>query len=72
VKWIVDGIMIYNDQDVAANTSVQKGLRSRFANRGPYSWKETTLQQFNRWLITRYRQYAQDQGLLAGKPADEG
>ena len=72
MKWIVDGIMIYNDQDVAANTSVQKGRRSRFANRGPYSWKETTLQQLNRWLVQRYLEYALDIGLISGKPSSEG
>ena len=35
---------------------VQKGLRSRFATRGRYSWQEGAQGQLNRWLIRRYRQ----------------
>jgi phenylpropionate dioxygenase-like ring-hydroxylating dioxygenase large terminal subunit len=64
IEWIVDGIMMYNDQDVVADTAVQKGLKSRFAPRGPFSWKETTVAQLNRWLCTRYRAYAEDVGLV--------
>lgn len=53
--WIVDGVMDFNNQDVAANTSVQKGLRSKFAPSVPaLSWKETTIVQLNRWLVKRY------------------
>ena len=63
IDWLVDGIMMYNDQDVVADTAVQKGSRSRFAPRGRYSWKETTVVQLNRWLVKRYRDYAVDQGL---------
>lgn len=37
------------------HTMVQKGLRSRFGPHGRYSWQEETLQQFNRWLVKRYR-----------------
>ena len=65
VDWIVDGIMMYNDQDVEADTSVQKGLRSRFAPRGRFSWKETTVAQLNRWLHKRYAEYAEETGLVA-------
>jgi hypothetical protein len=64
MEWIVDGIMMYNDQDVVADTAVQKGLRSRFAPRGNFSWKETTVVQLNRWLCTRFRAYAEDVGLV--------
>jgi hypothetical protein len=64
MDWLVDGIMMYNDQDVVADTAVQKGLRSRFAPRGPFSWKETTVNQLNRWLVKRYREYAEDVGLV--------
>ncbi|MEX0665118.1 MAG: aromatic ring-hydroxylating dioxygenase subunit alpha [Acidimicrobiia bacterium] len=64
MDWLVDGIMMYNDQDVVADTAVQKGLRSRFAPRGPFSWKETTVNQLNRWLVRRYREYAEDVGLV--------
>lgn len=65
VDWIVDGIMMYNNQDVEADTSVQKGLRSRFAPRGRFSWKETTVAQLNRWLHKRYSEYAESVGLAA-------
>ncbi|MCE2531223.1 MAG: aromatic ring-hydroxylating dioxygenase subunit alpha [Acidimicrobiia bacterium] len=64
IDWIVDGIMMYNDQDVVADTAVQKGLRSRFAPRGRFSWKETTVAQLNRWLYERYRAYAESHALL--------
>jgi len=63
IDWLVDGIMMYNDQDVVADTAVQKGLRSRFANRGHVSWKETTVVQLNRWLYKRIREYAEANGL---------
>jgi phenylpropionate dioxygenase-like ring-hydroxylating dioxygenase large terminal subunit len=65
IDWVVDGIMMYNDQDVVADTSVQKGTRSRFAPRGRNSWKETTVVQLNRWLFKRYREYAVDNGLVS-------
>ena len=45
----------FNVQDIHADTMVQKGLRSRFGPNGRYSWQEETLQQFNRWLVKRYR-----------------
>ncbi len=49
------GVDNFNVQDVYADTMVQRGLRSRFAPRGRYSWQEATLPQFNRWLVQRYR-----------------
>lgn len=55
---VVDGLSIYNDQDTVANSLVHLGLKSRFANRGRYAPKEATLPQFNRWLISRYKAYA--------------
>jgi phenylpropionate dioxygenase-like ring-hydroxylating dioxygenase large terminal subunit len=64
ISWLVDGIMMYNDQDVVADTAVQRGLRSRFAPRGPFSWKETTVVQLNRWLYTRLRAYAEETSLI--------
>ena len=64
IDWVVDGIMMYNDQDVVADTAVQKGLRSRFAPRGRFSWKETTVVQLNRWLYQRYRAYAESEALI--------
>ena len=36
---------------------VQRGLRSRFAPRGRYSWQEESHVQFNRWLVDRYRRH---------------
>ncbi len=51
------GVKIYNDQDVWADTMVQRGLRSRFATRGRYSYQEETHHQFNRWLVKRYREH---------------
>jgi phenylpropionate dioxygenase-like ring-hydroxylating dioxygenase large terminal subunit len=56
---VVEGLSLYNDQDVVANKLVQKGLKSRFANRGRYAPKEKTLPQFNNWLIKRYKSYAE-------------
>lgn len=67
VRWIVDGVMMYNDQDVKADTLVQRGLKSKFAPRGPFSWKETTIVQLNRWLVARYRSYAEQQKLITPK-----
>jgi hypothetical protein len=51
------GVDNFNVQDVYADTMVQRGLRSRFAPRGRYSWQEGTLPQFNRWLVKRYRDH---------------
>ena len=56
---VVEGLSLYNDQDVVANILVHRGLKSRFANRGRYAPKEKTLPQFNRWLIKRYKEYAE-------------
>lgn len=41
-------------QDMHVDEQVQKGLRSRFAPRGRYSWQEGAQSQFNRWLVHRY------------------
>jgi hypothetical protein len=45
--------------DVAAaagdvNTSVHRGLQSRFARQGPYSPQEASLPQFSQWCLERY------------------
>jgi phenylpropionate dioxygenase-like ring-hydroxylating dioxygenase large terminal subunit len=53
------GVNNFNVQDVYADTMVQRGLRSRFAPRGRYSWQEATLPQLNRWLVKRYRDHWQ-------------
>ncbi|MYH71271.1 MAG: aromatic ring-hydroxylating dioxygenase subunit alpha, partial [Acidimicrobiia bacterium] len=52
-----DGVQVFVAQDQDATTKVQKGLRSRFAVRGRYSWQEESHVQFNRWLVQRYRQH---------------
>ncbi|WP_213771821.1 Rieske 2Fe-2S domain-containing protein [Bradyrhizobium sp. dw_78] len=45
-------------QDVPENMGMQKGKKSRFAPRGIYGPLETTLVQFNVWLINAYKQAA--------------
>jgi phenylpropionate dioxygenase-like ring-hydroxylating dioxygenase large terminal subunit len=43
------------EQDLYAFERVQRGLRSRFAPRGPISAREQVMIGFNRWLVDRYR-----------------
>jgi phenylpropionate dioxygenase-like ring-hydroxylating dioxygenase large terminal subunit len=43
-------------QDQHVDELVQKGLRSRFAIRGRYSWQEGAQRQLNGWLVPRYQQ----------------
>jgi phenylpropionate dioxygenase-like ring-hydroxylating dioxygenase large terminal subunit len=43
------------DQDLFVFEGVQRGLRSRFAPRGPISARERVMVGFNRWLVDRYR-----------------
>ncbi len=52
-----DGVQVFVRQDQDATTKVQRGMRSRFAARGRYSWQEESHVQFNRWLVQRYRRY---------------
>ncbi len=49
------GVQVFVRQDQDATAKVQRGLRSRFATRGRYSWQEESHVQFNRWLVDRYR-----------------
>lgn len=51
----VDGSKPIFEQDRHVDTLVQVGLRSRFATRGRYSWQEKSQQEFNAWLVKRYR-----------------
>jgi phenylpropionate dioxygenase-like ring-hydroxylating dioxygenase large terminal subunit len=51
------GVQVFVQQDQDATTKVQRGLRSRFAPRGRYSWQEESHVQFNRWLVDRYRRH---------------
>ena len=53
----VQGVMLFNNQDLPTNTAVQVGMSSRFAPRGQYSWQEAVCAHFNRWLVKRYRSY---------------
>ena len=48
-------------QDRGVDTLIQKGLNSRFARRGRYSWQEKSQQEFNSWLVKRYRRQWQAQ-----------
>ena len=41
-------------QDLHTDLLVQKGLGSKFAPRGRYSWQEDAQRQFNVWLVDRY------------------
>ena len=49
------GVQVFVAQDQDATTKVQRGMTSRFAARGRYSWQEESHVQFNRWLVQRYR-----------------
>jgi phenylpropionate dioxygenase-like ring-hydroxylating dioxygenase large terminal subunit len=49
------GVQVFVQQDQDATMKVQRGLRSRYAPRGRYSWQEESHVQFNRWLVQRYR-----------------
>ena len=51
------GVQVFVQQDQDATTKVQRGMHSRFAARGRYSWQEESHVQFNRWLVQRYRQH---------------
>lgn len=63
------GVQVFVEQDQDATTKVQRGLRSRFAPRGRYSWQEESHVRFNRWLTKRYRQHATG-NQLAVSPTD--
>ncbi len=49
------GVQVFVRQDQDVTEKVQRGLKSRFAPRGRYSWQEESHVQFNRWLVRRYR-----------------
>ncbi len=54
----VAGVANFNRQDMPTNIAVQRGMQSRFAPRGRYSWQEGVLAQFNSWLVDRYESHA--------------
>jgi phenylpropionate dioxygenase-like ring-hydroxylating dioxygenase large terminal subunit len=60
------GVQVFVEQDQDATTKVQRGLRSRFAPRGRYSWQEESHVRFNRWLTKRYRAHATGGQHVAG------
>ena len=60
------GVQVFVAQDQDATTKVQRGLNSRFAPRGRYSWQEETHLYFNRWLVDRYRANRKDPSLSLG------
>ncbi len=49
------GVQVFVRQDQDATTKVQRGLHSRYAARGRYSWQEESHVQFNKWLVQHYR-----------------
>ena len=51
------GVQVFVRQDTDATTKVQRGLASRYAPRGRYSWQEESHIQFNRWLVQRYKRH---------------
>ena len=55
LEMAVKGVEYFNNQDLPANTAVQRGLTSRFAPRGRYSWQEGVLASFNTWLVEHYQ-----------------
>ena len=54
------GVQVFVVQDQDATTKVQRGMHSRFAARGRYSWQEQSHVFFNRWLVQRYRRHWPD------------
>lgn len=65
LKGTLDGIGIFNEQDVVANTSTARGMHSRVAPRSRWAPSEKTLAQLNTWLIKRYKAYAASLAPLA-------
>ena len=51
------GVQVFVRQDQDATMKVQRGMHSRFAARGRYSWQEASHIEFNRWLVQRYRRH---------------
>ena len=51
------GVQVFVAQDQDATEKVQRGMNSRYAVRGRYSWQEASHVQFNKWLVQRYRQH---------------
>lgn len=59
LEFNIKGVEFFNNQDLPANTAVQRGMASRFAPRGRMSWQESVLASFNMWLLDAYREAEQ-------------
>jgi phenylpropionate dioxygenase-like ring-hydroxylating dioxygenase large terminal subunit len=55
MKFNNDSVQEIVEQDLHVDACVQKGLKSKFAPRGRYSWQEGAQRQLNVWLVERYR-----------------
>jgi phenylpropionate dioxygenase-like ring-hydroxylating dioxygenase large terminal subunit len=55
------GFIPITEQDMGTNISVQKGLGSRYFERGRYSWQESMVNSFNRLLFRRYAAAAENE-----------
>jgi hypothetical protein len=53
----LDGQTPIVEQDAVVCKEVQRGLRSRLAERGHFSWQEETVAHFDRWLVDRYKRF---------------
>ncbi|HEX7095022.1 MAG TPA: SRPBCC family protein, partial [Acidimicrobiales bacterium] len=53
------GVEAFNDEDFPINVGMQRGLKSKFVERGRYSFEEKPAWQVAQWVIQRYR--AQDE-----------
>jgi phenylpropionate dioxygenase-like ring-hydroxylating dioxygenase large terminal subunit len=65
LRGTLEGIGIFNEQDVVANTQTARGMHSRLAPRSRWAPAEKTLVQLNAWLIKRYKSYAQSLAPMA-------
>jgi phenylpropionate dioxygenase-like ring-hydroxylating dioxygenase large terminal subunit len=55
IEMVKLGIDHFNRDDFTINASIQRGFKSRFANRGSYAHQEECLVHINRWLVERYK-----------------
>ncbi|MFM9967695.1 MAG: aromatic ring-hydroxylating oxygenase subunit alpha [Burkholderiales bacterium] len=54
LKMYVDTSATIGAQDRHVDALVQVGLKSRYSNRGRYSYQERAQQDLNKWLVSRY------------------
>ena len=55
MKFNQESVQEIVEQDLHVDACVQRGLQSKFAPRGRYSWQEGAQRQLNVWLVERYR-----------------